>query len=373
MVETITPVVYGGRGRWVGALVLHVLGATLTAALFGAAVGATGAALGAPFGRAGLVLAAAAATLYAVGTLPRVEVTVPQLRRQVPDWWRTFFSPSVTAFLYGAGLGIGFLTFMATGGLVAASVAAGLTGDPVLGAAMIAPFGLARGLSAVTAATVTTQADGRRLVDRLASRRDVGRRVANGIALASMAGLAIAAAPGASRAGWGDLASAVLAVAFAWAAVSKLATWRRWRRTLAAHRLPHGLEDLARWSVPVVELVVPVLALVGLRTSAAAWALVLLVGFTVEIVRVRIVVGPGVPCGCFGGRDAVDVSAVLARNAALVAVTTMALLGATDTPVGAWPGAPEAGEILPMVLASVGAIAAVTTAWQGWVWLGRRT
>ena len=56
MVETITPVVYGGRGRWVGALAVHVLGATLTAALFGAALGATGAALGAPYGRAGLLL-----------------------------------------------------------------------------------------------------------------------------------------------------------------------------------------------------------------------------------------------------------------------------------------------------------------------------
>ena len=93
MVETITPVVYGSRARWIRGVVLHVLGATLTAAAFGAALAALGLRIGAPFGRAGLVLVAGVALVYAAGTLPGVEVPVPQLRRQVPDWWRTFFSP----------------------------------------------------------------------------------------------------------------------------------------------------------------------------------------------------------------------------------------------------------------------------------------
>ena len=44
MVETISPVVYGTRTRWVGALALHAAGATATAAAFGAAVAAAGAA-----------------------------------------------------------------------------------------------------------------------------------------------------------------------------------------------------------------------------------------------------------------------------------------------------------------------------------------
>ncbi len=372
MAETITPVVYGGRGRWARALALHVSGATLTAALFGAVLGALGAALGAPFGRAGLALVSAVAVLYALGTLPRVDVTVPQLRRQVPDWWRTFFSPGVTAFLYGAGLGIGFLTFMATGGLVVVSIAAAVTGEPLLGAALVAPFGFARGLSAVTSFPVRTEDDGQRLVARLVERSEFPRRAANGVALLVVMLLAAVAVPAAEAGGWGDLAVAALAVAFAWAAVSKLVTWRRWSRTLAAHRLPTGLEDLARWSVPVAELLVPTLALVGVRTAASVWALVLLVGFSVEVVRVRRRVGPGVPCGCFGGRDAVDVGALLARNLGLGALAVAGIVGASDDAVLAWPGAPGPGEVLPMVLSSVGIVASAALGWSAWAWLRSR-
>jgi hypothetical protein len=372
MVETITPVVYGGRGRWVGALGLHVLGATLTAAVFGALLGAVGALLGAPFGRPGLVLVGGAAALYALGTLPRLRVTVPQLRRQVPDWWRTFFSPPVTSFLYGAGLGIGFLTFMASGGLVAVSIAAAASGSLWLGALLVAPFGFARGVSAVVAADVRTPDDGRRLVERLAGRSDRSRRIANGVALLLVTALAVVSVPAAAAGGWGDLATAVLAVAFAWASISKLATWRRWRRTLAAHHLLRRLEDLARWSVPAAEAVVPALALLGLRTGAAAWALVLLAGFSAEVVRVRVVIGPSVPCGCFGGRDAIDVGAVLARNAGFAALAAVGLVEAQDAAVLRWPGVPGPSEIVPMVLASVGLVVAVSTAWQARVWLGRK-
>ena len=50
MVETISPVGYGGRARWGVALALHVVGATVTAAAFGAALGLIGAALRAPWG-----------------------------------------------------------------------------------------------------------------------------------------------------------------------------------------------------------------------------------------------------------------------------------------------------------------------------------
>src|ERR671923_2620916 len=117
MVETITPVVHGGRERWLGAVALHVVGATLTAGIFGALLAGTGRLLGAPFDRAGLLIVAAAAAVYAIGLFPGIAVPVPALRRQVPAWWRTFFSPGVTAFLYGAGLGVGFLTYLSTGAL----------------------------------------------------------------------------------------------------------------------------------------------------------------------------------------------------------------------------------------------------------------
>jgi len=47
MVETITPVVHGGRaGRWAGSVALHVTGAVASAAAFGAILGAAGSLLG---------------------------------------------------------------------------------------------------------------------------------------------------------------------------------------------------------------------------------------------------------------------------------------------------------------------------------------
>jgi hypothetical protein len=87
MVETITPVVYGGRAGWARGFGLHVAGATLTAVIFGAAVGWVGGLLGAPFGRTGLIVVAIVALIYGVGATGLVRVRVPQLRQQVPDWW----------------------------------------------------------------------------------------------------------------------------------------------------------------------------------------------------------------------------------------------------------------------------------------------
>src|SRR5881392_1261907 len=128
MVETINPVVYGGaagsRSRYRTALALHILGATAAAASFGAALGGLGSLLGAPWGAAGVLAVAAAAGLYMLREAFRVPVPVLEVRRQVPDWWRTFFSRNVTAFLYGAGVGIGFFTYLGHGTLLVVSIAA---------------------------------------------------------------------------------------------------------------------------------------------------------------------------------------------------------------------------------------------------------
>ena len=370
MVETITPVVYGGRARWVGALILHALGATLAAVLFGAALGAVGGMLGAPFGRAGMLVVGAFALLYAAGTLPGVHVAVPQLRRQVPDWWRTFFSPPVTAFLYGAGLGIGFLTFLTTGALVVVAIAAAASGSVWVGVLLMAPFGVARGLSAIVAANVTTVDAGPRLVDRLAGRSDVLRRTTIGAVLVLVGVLGLVAGLRGSG-GWADLAVAVLAVTFGWAATSKLVGGRRWRTTLTAHRLIAGIARVAFRGVPALELVVPILALAGYQRAAAAWALVLLAGFTAEVVRVRVAVGADVPCGCFGRRGERGTGSQLARNGGLAAVALVGLFGASNEPIMRWPGAPGTGEVLPMVLATAGIAVAVFAAWQAAVWLGK--
>src|SRR5918992_2571739 len=181
MVETITPVVHGGRTRrWALALALHVVGAGVAAAGFGAVLAAAGMALGAPWGAAGVGAVGALAALYLLREAFGVRVPVPQLRRQVPDWWRTFFGFGPAALLYGMGLGIGFLTFLRHGTFVVVAAAAIATGRPALGALVVAPFGIARGLSATVARGARTQEDGTALVGKLErSASWVGWRVAH--------------------------------------------------------------------------------------------------------------------------------------------------------------------------------------------------
>jgi hypothetical protein len=150
MVETIAPVVHGGRNRsyWT-AIALHTLGATLSAALFGAFLGGLGHVLGAPWGDAGLIALAVVAGIYALRELFGLPIPLPDLDRQVPEWWRTFFSKNVAAFLYGIGLGIGFLTYLSFGTYVAVMTGAFISGDVRTGAVICAAFGLARAVSLV--------------------------------------------------------------------------------------------------------------------------------------------------------------------------------------------------------------------------------
>ena len=168
MVETIVPVVHGGkRSSYRLAVALHVLGATIAAAALGAALGLAGMALGAPWDSAGLLALAAVAALYALREGAGLPLPLPDRHRQVPDWWRTFFSPPAAAFLYGLGLGVGFLTFLSFGTFVAVATGALVSGDPLLGAAVCAPFGLARGLSVLVTRRATSAESAARVVDRL--------------------------------------------------------------------------------------------------------------------------------------------------------------------------------------------------------------
>jgi hypothetical protein len=369
MVETITPVVHGGRGRWLGALVLHASGAALTAALFGAALGWIGSLLGAPWGRAGLVALAVAAATYAVGELTGRRVHVPQLRRQVPDWWRTFFGRPIASMLYGAGLGVGFLTFLAHGTLVVVAFAAVASGRPGLGALLMVPFGLARGLSAAVAWGSDSPERSRALVDRLLLGSEARRRALNGVALVAVAGLA-AASVWVETAGWAMFGAAVLAAVFTWSAAAKAVGIPAWRRTLGAHRLPPSVERAALWSVPILEAFVPLLVVAGRPRSASWLALVLLIAFSAELVRADRAAGAPVPCGCFGGHAAVDLRRALARNAIFAAVA-LAVGSSTRDVYIAWPRPPEPADVVPFALASVTLFAAVLMSWRVSVWLSR--
>jgi hypothetical protein len=152
MVETVAPVVYGDkRSRYRLALLLHILSATASAALVGLAAGTVGLLLGAPWGTAGLIGVGAVAALYAFREVSGVPIPVPDRHKQVPLWWRTFYSPEVAGMLYGLGIGVGYLTYLSFGTYFAVTVAAVSTGNPLLGAALTAPFGFGRGLSVALA------------------------------------------------------------------------------------------------------------------------------------------------------------------------------------------------------------------------------
>jgi hypothetical protein len=194
MVETITPVVHGGRNRryWTS-VILHVLAATATAATFGALLGLIGGLLGAPWGNVGLVVVIVAAVAYAARELIGAPIPVPDRRRQVPEWWRTFYSAPVAAMLYGAGLGIGFLTFLTYGTYVAVVVGAFVSGEPVQGALITAAFGLARSVSVLISARSVTGELASGVVDRLQDVAGTARpRTVNGVVLVGVAAGALA-------------------------------------------------------------------------------------------------------------------------------------------------------------------------------------
>lgn len=191
MAETITPVVHGGRRRpYLVASALHVAGATAAAAALGILLGSIGALLRAPGETWTPAVVATFAGIYLAREAGRLPVPLPDVKRQVPEWWKTFFSPPVAAFLYGAGLGVGFLTYLSFGTFVAVVAGAVVSGDPLTGLLLCAPFGFGRA-SAVVA--VTWRGDSGR-VDRL---EVVGAssipRLANAGALAAILTAALAA------------------------------------------------------------------------------------------------------------------------------------------------------------------------------------
>ena len=362
MVQTITPVVHGGsRRRWAGSMALHLTGATLAAALTGALIGGVGSLLGAPWGRIGTGIVVIVALAYAAREIFRLPIPILDMERQVPEWWRGSFGPRVAAFLYGLGLGPGFLTHLRHGTFVAASLVVAAIGEPLLGALVLAPFGFARaaGVSFFSAARTETavMAAGEKL-ERLGA-GNVPRLV-NAISLLA---LAVAAALTTLPDNGGDswLWTAFLAVTFGWAAVAKLIGRESWKNALAAHRFPRGLERLAAPLTPFAEGAVAVMLLAGLVRPAAAAALILLATFSATLIRAQALGEGRLHCGCFGGRKRRSVSWLLARNAALALVASVTFLTNARIP---FPGAPGAAELFPAVLVGLGAFLAVALVWR---------
>jgi hypothetical protein len=375
MVETITPVVHGGsRSRWGVSIVVHAIGAAASAAVAGALLAGTGGLLGAPWGVAGAVLVGASAAVYLAREFG-APVPVPQLRRQVPDWWRTFFPPNVAAFLYGVGLGPGFLTYLSHGTVVVVSVAAFASGRPLVGAAVLAPFGLARGLGPVLAFGVRSPSDGAALVERLERSASRARwRLANAVALAAVSAAMVVQIRTIERpSGFGGLAAAMLALTFAAAAVTKLARGAAWRRTLARYRLPASASRVVALGVPIVELVIVGLVVVGLGSTAGIGSLVALVLFSSAIVVGRVRAGRRLECGCFGGSTMRDYRVLLARNLALAGISLGAWRMGEDAPLVRSLREPGGADLLPAALIVLGVALAAWVGATAFVGVGRRS
>jgi hypothetical protein len=142
MVETFTPAVCGNRRRQWLALTGFALGAIGASALVGAVLGAVGAALGTQLA----LVAAGLALVAAAREAGLVSFPLPQLRRQVPERWRFELPLPVWSVGYGAGLGVGFLTFQPVATFWVACAAAVALASPLVAALSFAAFGAGRAL-----------------------------------------------------------------------------------------------------------------------------------------------------------------------------------------------------------------------------------
>ena len=168
MVETITPVVHGGRRfRYLRSVAIHTLAATVAAGTVGLLLGALGALVGGPWSPEGPMVLGAIAAIYAARELFRLPIPLPDRKAQVPAWWRSFYGPDVTAALYGFGLGPGFLTYLTFGTYAAVLAGSFIAADPLLGALISAPFGFARGLSILVGMRATDEEMSAVIADRL--------------------------------------------------------------------------------------------------------------------------------------------------------------------------------------------------------------
>ncbi|MCA1848652.1 MAG: hypothetical protein LC704_06640, partial [Actinobacteria bacterium] len=195
MVETISPVVYGNQMRYRTALALHAGAAALSAALLGAALGSLGAVLGGPWGSGASVFVALLACAYSLREWLGLPIPIFDRRRQVPRWWRDFFSPNVAAALYGFSLGLGFLTFLSYGTFTVVAASSMILADPAVGAIACLPFGLVRGLSVALPAVAGRPSPPSAAVDRLAElAASRAPRILNAAALTGLIVAALVAA-----------------------------------------------------------------------------------------------------------------------------------------------------------------------------------
>lgn len=160
------------------------------------------------------------------------------------------------------------------------------------------------------------------------------------------------------------LAASLLACAFGWAGVAKLAQLGDWREALEGYEIPRGLTPVALLGVPLTEMVVVALLLAGPVKAGAALAVALVALFSMAIVRARARRGDRLPCGCFGRTQARDYRLMLIRNALLAALAAVVLVSRAATGVVQELGDLSITDIVPVTLVGLGFITTLWTARQ---------
>lgn len=145
------------------------------------------------------------------------------------------------------------------------------------------------------------------------------------------------------------ISASTLAIAFAWAAGSKLARHERWRGALRNYGLPGRFEPVAALGTPAVEMLAIVLVLTGPLKIAAAVILTLLAGFCLVILRARASRGDRLPCGCFGGTTERDYRLMLTRNG-ILALPAGVLVLSDEPGLIDRLGSVEGADLLPLGL-----------------------
>jgi hypothetical protein len=192
MVETFTPAVCGSRARQRLAIGLFAVAAIVASAALGAALGHVGSLVGT---RPALIGAAALAFLALLREAGILSLPVPQSRRQVPERWQYELSLPVWSTGYGAGLGLGFLTFQPVATFWVACAAALALGRPLVAGSCFALYGAGRAFMATWPRR--REPNGTAAVEKLVGRASLVPRV-NAIVLAlAVVLLAVAPAAGA--------------------------------------------------------------------------------------------------------------------------------------------------------------------------------
>jgi hypothetical protein len=148
------------------------------------------------------------------------------------------------------------------------------------------------------------------------------------------------------------VSATILAIAFAWATLSKLASYERWGGALRGYGLPVGFERVARLGTPALEIVVIVLILTGPLEVAGTVILALLGSFCLVILSARVSKGDSLPCGCFGGTTERDYRLMLIRNGMLALPAGVLVLSGESGLIDRL-GSVEGSDVLPFGLVLV--------------------